>query len=121
MRLGHLHVGESLWRGVCALYPNALTYRTESYTFDETRGYQLCHYDIVVAQLVATCFINYANEDGIPEFILALEKAREKLARRGVPMLDATLLATAHLQVFASLHYPETTREWERLSLASQT
>jgi hypothetical protein len=38
----------------------------------------------------------YANKDGIPEFILALEKAREKLARKGVPMLDAALLATAH-------------------------
>ncbi len=24
---------------------------------DETRGYQLCHYDVIVAQLVATCFI----------------------------------------------------------------
>ncbi len=53
-------MGESLWRGVCASYPNALTYRTESYTFDETRGYQLCHYDVVVAQLVATCFINWS-------------------------------------------------------------
>ena len=36
-------------------------------------------------------------------------------------MSDATLLATAHLQVFASLHYPEATREWERLPPASQT
>ncbi len=53
----------------------------------------------------------YANKDGIPKFILALEKAREKLACRGVPMSDATLLATAHLQVFASLHYPEATQE----------
>jgi hypothetical protein len=63
----------------------------------------------------------YANEDGIPEFILALKKAREKLARGGVPMSDATLLATAHAQVFTSLHYPEATREWERLPPASQT
>ncbi len=36
-------------------------------------------------------------------------------------MSDATLLATAHLQVFASLHYPEATREWERLPPALQT
>ncbi len=58
------HVGKSLWRGVCASYSNALTYRTVSYTFDETRGYQLCHYDVVVAQLVATCFIEkYVNRD----------------------------------------------------------
>jgi hypothetical protein len=32
-------------------------FRTCDYTFDETRGYQLCHYDVVVAQPVATCFI----------------------------------------------------------------
>jgi hypothetical protein len=63
----------------------------------------------------------YANKDGIPEFILALEKACEKLAHGGVPMLDATLLATAHSQVFASLHYLEATQEWERLPLALQT
>jgi hypothetical protein len=62
----------------------------------------------------------YANENGIPEFILALEKACEKLARGGVPMSDAMLLVTAHLQVFASLHYPEATWEWERLPLALQ-
>ncbi len=63
----------------------------------------------------------YANKGGIPKFILALEKACEKLARGGVPMSDATLLATAHLQVFASLHYPEATREWEQLPPALQT
>ena len=38
----------------------------------------------------------YANEEGIPKFILALEKARKKLAHGGVPMSDVTLLATAH-------------------------
>ncbi len=37
--------------------PYALTCEPALYTFDETRGYQLCHYDVVVAQLVATCFI----------------------------------------------------------------
>ncbi len=63
----------------------------------------------------------YANEDGIPEFILALKKAREKLACGGIPMSDATLLATAHSQVFASLHYPEATWEWEQLPPALQT
>jgi hypothetical protein len=36
-------------------------------------------------------------------------------------MSDATLLATAHLQVFASLHYPEASREWERLPPVLQT
>jgi hypothetical protein len=46
--------------GLCVIHiPYALTYWTTLYTFDETRGYQLCHYDLVVAQLVATCFINW--------------------------------------------------------------
>jgi hypothetical protein len=63
----------------------------------------------------------YADAEGIPEFILALAKAREKLARGGLPMSDATVLATAHSQVFASMHYPEATREWERLPSAQQT
>ena len=36
-------------------------------------------------------------------------------------MSDATLLATAHSQVMASLHYPEATREWERLPPTSKT
>jgi hypothetical protein len=38
----------------------------------------------------------YASAASIPEFILALEDSREKLARGGVPMSDATLLSTAH-------------------------
>ena len=57
----------------------------------------------------------YANAKGIPEFILELEYSCDKLARGEVPMLDATLLASAHLQVMSSLHYPEATREWELL------
>ena len=36
-------------------------------------------------------------------------------------MSDATLLATAHSQVMASLHYPEATPEWERLPLKGKT
>ena len=74
-----------------------------------------------LASLPAEMLHYYANEEGIPEFILALEKAREKLSRGGLPMSDAQVLATAHAQVFASLHYPEATREWERLPTASKT
>jgi hypothetical protein len=48
-------------------------------------------------------------------------EAREKLERGGIPMSDATLLATAHSQVFASLHFLEATQEWERIPWASQT
>jgi len=53
----------------------------------------------------------YATAEGLPEFILALKYSREKLARGGVPMSDATLLATAHSQVMGSLHYLEASRE----------
>ena len=63
----------------------------------------------------------YASSEGIPDFINKLEEAREKLDRGSLPMSDAVLLATASSQVFASLHYPEATREWERLAPASQT
>ena len=51
----------------------------------------------------------YAESEGIPEFILKLEEAREKLARGSLLMSDAILLATASSQVFASLHYLEAT------------
>ena len=53
----------------------------------------------------------YAESKGIPEFILKLEEAREKLAQGSLPMSDEVLLVTASSQVFASLHYPEATRE----------
>jgi len=63
----------------------------------------------------------YEESEGIPEFLLKLAKAREKLACRGLPMSDEVLLATASSQVFKSMHFPETTREWERLPAASKT
>jgi hypothetical protein len=63
----------------------------------------------------------YKESEGIPKFLLKLAKAREKLARGGLPMSDEVLLATASSQVFKSMHFPEITREWERLSLASKT
>lgn len=48
----------------------------------------------------------YADAEGIPEFILALAKAREKLARGGLPMSDATVHATAHSQGVRLLALP---------------
>jgi hypothetical protein len=63
----------------------------------------------------------YAESEGIPEFLLKLAKARDKLARGGLPMSDEVVLATASSQIFNSLHYPEATREWERLPAASKT
>ena len=54
----HLHVGESLGGGsVHRTLPYALTCEPALHTFDETQHCQLCHYDVVVAQLVALGFI----------------------------------------------------------------
>ena len=78
-------------------------------------------HDVDLASLPSTMLEYYAKHESIPEFILALEYSREKLARGGVPMSDPTLLATAHSQVMGSLHYPEATREWELLPAATKT
>jgi hypothetical protein len=78
-------------------------------------------HNVDVATLPSAMLHYYANNDSIPEFILELEYSREKLARALAPMSDATLLATAHSQVMASLHYPEATREWELLPPAAKT
>jgi hypothetical protein len=63
----------------------------------------------------------YEDSEGIPKFLLKITKAREKLARGRLHMLDEVLLATASSQVFKSMHFPEATRKWERLLAASKT
>jgi hypothetical protein len=78
-------------------------------------------HDVDLATLPADMLHYYATAESIPEFILALEYSREKLARGAVPMSDATLVATAHSQVMASLQFPEDTRAWELLPPASKT
>ena len=104
-------------RDPITFYNNVTSYNLLEHLRDNSGG--LHNNDL--AALPAEMMNYYANVEGIPEFILELEKAREKLARGGLPMADATLLATAHAQVYASLHYPETTREWERLPPAAKT
>jgi hypothetical protein len=74
-----------------------------------------------LVNLPAEMLMYYEESDGIPEFLLKLAKTREKLARGGLPMSDEVLLATASSQVFRSMHFPEATREWERLPAASKT
>jgi hypothetical protein len=114
-------VVEEVWikalRHPITFYNNVTAYNLLKYL--QTNSCGLRNNDL--ATLPAAMLHFYADVEGIPEFILKLEKACEKLERRGVPMLDATLLATAHSQVFASLHFPEATQEWERLPPASQT
>ncbi len=61
----HLHVGSAVGGGsVRCTSPYALTYWTTLHTFDETQRYHLCHYDVVVAQLVALGFIKGSKGDG---------------------------------------------------------
>jgi hypothetical protein len=74
-----------------------------------------------LVNLPTKMLLYYEEAKGIPEFLLKLAKAREKLARGGLPMSDQVLLATASSQVFKSMHFPEATREWERLPAASKT
>jgi len=52
----------------------------------------------------------YEELEGIPEFLLKLAKAREKLACGGLAMSDEVLLATASSQVFKSMRFLEATR-----------
>ncbi len=99
-------------------YNNVTAYDLLEYLRTNNAG---LHNNTDLATLPTEMLYYYTNKDGIPEFILALKKACEKLARRGVLMSDAMLLATAHSQVFASLHYSEATWEWEQLPPASQT
>ena len=98
--------------------------------YNNVTGYAMLEYlrvnsgglhDVDLATLPSDMLHYYAAAEGIPEFIIALEYAREKLTRGGVPMSDATLLATAHSQVMASQHYPEAWREWERMLPAAKT
>ena len=63
-----------------------------------------------LVSLLTEMLLYYEDLEGIPKFLLKLAKAREKLARGGLPMLDEVLLATASSQVFKSMHFPEATR-----------
>jgi len=80
-------------------------------------------HDVDLATLPSTCYTTTPPRKAYPssEFILKLEHSREKLEWGGVPMSDATLLATAHSQVMASQHYPEAWRKWERMAPAAKT
>jgi hypothetical protein len=74
-----------------------------------------------LVNLPTEMLLYYEESEGIPEFLLKPAKARDKLARGGSPISDEVLLATASSQVFKSMHFPEATREWERLPVASKT
>ena len=63
----------------------------------------------------------YAEAEGIPEYINALEDAQRKLRRANLPMDDANLLAMASTAVLASQHYPRATDDWEALPAINKT
>ena len=106
-----------LLRDPVTSYNNVTTYTLIEYLHTNSGGL----HNIDLTLLPSEMLHFYANPEGIPKFILALKKANEKLDWGGIPMLDATLLATGHSQFMASLHYPEATREWERIPSANKT
>ena len=104
-------------RDATTFYNNVTAYTMLEFLHTNSGGLNV----VDLATLPSDMLQYYATAEGIPEFILELEHSREKLARGGVPMSDATLLATAHSQVMASQHYPEAWREWERMAPAAKT
>ena len=55
----------------------------------------------------------YAKCEGIPKYIIKLEKARNILVRASLPMSDKQLLTIASASVFASQDFPRATEDWE--------
>ena len=54
----------------------------------------------------------YAECEGIPQYIIKLEKARNILVRAILPMSDKQLLTIASASVFASQDFPCATEDW---------
>ena len=63
----------------------------------------------------------YANCDGIPEYIIMLEKARLKFARADLPMSDKQLLIIANASVYGSQDFVRASEDWERLTPNNKT
>ena len=63
----------------------------------------------------------YATCDGIPEYIIMLEKARLKFARADLPMSDKQLLIIANASVYGSQDFIRASEDWERLPSANKT
>jgi hypothetical protein len=63
----------------------------------------------------------YANCDGIPEYIIMLEKARLKFARADLPMSDKQLLIIANASVYGSQDFIRASEDWERLPSGNKT
>jgi hypothetical protein len=63
----------------------------------------------------------YANCDGIPEYIIMLEKARLKFARADLPMSDKQLLIIANASVYGSQDFVCASEDWERLAPNNKT
>ena len=63
----------------------------------------------------------YADAEGIPQYIIAMEEAQKKAQRAQLPISDAVLLAIANRAMIASNDFPDETREWEGRSAAQKT
>ena len=74
--------------------------------------------DLIALQLAMMSY--YAEFDGIPEYIMKLEKACIILLCGNLTMSDQQLLNIASASIFASQDFLEATREWERLTSAAK-
>ena len=63
----------------------------------------------------------YATCDGIPEYMIMLEKARLKFARADLPMSDKQLLIIANASVYGSQDFIRASEDWERLPAGNKT
>jgi hypothetical protein len=81
-------------RDTVTFYNNVTAYNMFEHLCTNSGGL----HNVDLATLPADMLHYYATAEGIPEFILALENSWKKLSHGVVPMLDATLLATAHMQ-----------------------
>ena len=63
----------------------------------------------------------YDSVDGIPEYIIKLEKARITLKRGKLPMSDPQVLAIADASVYASQHFVRANEDWQRVTPAGKT
>ena len=63
----------------------------------------------------------YTKCEGISEYIIKLEKARNILVRASLPMSEKQLLTIALTSVFAPQEFPRATEDWERLLPEAKT
>ena len=63
----------------------------------------------------------YAQVDGIPQYIIMLEKAQKKAKRAGMPIANIKLVMMALAAILAAMHFPRKVNDWEGLPALGRT